>query len=264
MIDNLIPALDHIIAAEGGFANHPRDPGGPTMRGVTQRVYEAWLKRPVTVDELKAIPLDVVEEIYTAQYANKIMFDQLPVGLDYCVLDTAVNSGTARAVKLLQAVIGMPASDQDGIMGAVTLAHLKQCDHNTDELVPLYCEARLRFMRSLATWGTFGKGWASRVQEVEDAATWMASGVESVPLERTTPPDAKAVGAVKLSRTKSGAVALASTVVAAGAGANQIVAALTPYADVPYVRTALIGLTCVASLGTMLVAVQRTQAGATT
>jgi len=35
-------ALPFVLRWEGGFVDHPADPGGRTNRGVTQRTYDAW------------------------------------------------------------------------------------------------------------------------------------------------------------------------------------------------------------------------------
>ncbi len=42
---NYAAALKRVLASEGGYSNHPEDPGGPTMKGVTQKVYDAYRER---------------------------------------------------------------------------------------------------------------------------------------------------------------------------------------------------------------------------
>lgn len=155
-------ALALVLAHEGGFSDHPRDPGGATNRGVTQRTYDAWRRRyalpprpvrQITDDELKAI--------YRRQYWDPVQADDLPAGLDYAVFDYAVHSGPSRAVKDLQRVVGVRA---DGIVGSQTLAAVHQAAED-DELAVIaqLCDRRMAFMRGLKTWHVFGKGWTRRV-----------------------------------------------------------------------------------------------------
>ena len=42
MKSNFERALAVVLRFEGGWSNHPRDPGGATMKGVTQKVYDRW------------------------------------------------------------------------------------------------------------------------------------------------------------------------------------------------------------------------------
>jgi lysozyme family protein len=101
-------------------------------------------------------------------YWDRIKGDDLPVGVDYCLFDLAVNSGVGKAGKLLQAALDLPA---DGIIGPITLHALEGRD--PEEIVEQVCQERLAFLQSLGTWGVFGKGWGRRVAEVEQHATSM-------------------------------------------------------------------------------------------
>ena len=168
MKDSFQTAFDHVIRSEGGYVNHPSDPGGRTNLGVTQKVWEEWAKHPVTEADMKALTPDVVAPLYQANYWNRIKGDNLPAGVDYCVFDAAVNSGVSRAVKWLQTVAGTAA---DGAIGPATLGAV--AEKQPDALVKEYCEQRLKFLQALPTWGTFGKGWGRRVKEVETAALSM-------------------------------------------------------------------------------------------
>ena len=42
MQENFSKCLTLILHHEGGWVNHPRDPGGETNLGVTKRVWEEW------------------------------------------------------------------------------------------------------------------------------------------------------------------------------------------------------------------------------
>lgn len=168
MKDSFQHALTELLKHEGGYVNHPSDPGGRTNLGVTQKVWEEWVKHPVTEADMKALTPDVVAPLYQANYWNRVKADNLPAGVDYCVFDAAVNSGVSRAVKWLQTAAGTAA---DGAIGPATLGAV--AEKQPDALVKEYCEQRLKFLQALPTWGTFGKGWGRRVKEVETAALSM-------------------------------------------------------------------------------------------
>lgn len=164
-------ALAAVLKSEGGYVNDPRDKGGATMKGVTQRVYDAY--RASMGQGSRAVRLITgteIEAIYRRQYWVAIRGDELPAGVDYCIFDAAVNSGPLRAAKWLQAALGVP---QDGHIGLVTLGSARQA--NAASLAGSVCDRRLAFLKGLKTWGAFGKGWARRVREVKAMALTMAT-----------------------------------------------------------------------------------------
>jgi lysozyme family protein len=166
--DNFPNCLRLTLAYEGGWSDHPADPGGATMRGVTLATYSAWLGRTVTKAELRAIPQDHIETIYRHGYWDKVRGDDLPAGLDLVAFDAAVNSGVSRGAKWLQAAVG---AKLDGMIGPASVAAAKAADH--DRAVNIACDARLSFLRQLSTWGSFGNGWSARVAKVRAAALAM-------------------------------------------------------------------------------------------
>lgn len=172
MTDRFTECLPLILKHEGGYVNHPKDPGGATNLGITQATYDAWCKRQgKPTRNVKHITEHDAAPIYKAQYWDKVQADDLPRGLDYAVFDFAVNSGPARAAKFLQGVVGVP---QDGIIGAQTLAAAQ--GKVTSSTIRKLCDNRLAWLKRLKTWGTFGKGWTRRVEEVKGAALAMDGG----------------------------------------------------------------------------------------
>ena len=162
MKGNFNRCLKEVLSHEGGWSNHPNDPGGATMKGVTQRVYDAYTGRKRSV---RNITDDEIEAIYRLLYWNKIEGDALPRGVDLAVFDAAVNSGPFQAAKWLQRSVGTVA---DGVIGPVTIAATLSSDLSTT--VSKICDARLRFLKRLKTWKTFGKGWSRRVAAIRQAA----------------------------------------------------------------------------------------------
>lgn len=164
-------ALAHVLKSEGGFVNNPNDPGKATNLGCTQAVWEEWCGHPVTEKAMRSLTPSDVAPLYKRKYWDKVKADSLPEGVDYCVFDTAINSGPGRAIKLLQGVIGV---DQDGDIGPKTLGAVKSFDPK--ELIQDYSKRRLSFMMDLPAWQHFSKGWTNRVNDVEKLALQMLEG----------------------------------------------------------------------------------------
>ncbi len=159
---NFRRSLSLVLAHEGGYVNHPRDPGGATNKGVTQAVYDAFRKyHNLKTQSVKDILSSEVSEIYAKNYWKLVRGDSLPCGLDYAVFDFAVNSGVSRAVRYLQRLVGVA---DDGALGMISLAAIEAAAKADEEKVILqYCANRMAFLKSLGTFSTFGKGWTRRV-----------------------------------------------------------------------------------------------------
>lgn len=168
MRQNFAESLQHVLKHEGGFVNHPNDPGGMTNLGCTKAVWEEWCGHPVTEKVMRSLKAADVAPLYKRKYWDKIQGDELPNGVDYVVFDCAINSGPGRAMKFLQGCVGV---EVDGVLGPKTLAAVKA--FNSKQLIEDYSKRRLSFMMDLPTWGTFGKGWSRRVSEVEATALTM-------------------------------------------------------------------------------------------
>lgn len=188
MNNNFKQSLALVLKEEGGFANHPSDPGGRTLHGITQRVYDAYRSSkgltPVVITAALAKDLTWVkhrDDIYFTQYWRLAGCDRLPSGIDLFVFDFAVNSGVSRSVKYLQRVLG---AKQDGVIGAVTLKAAKDAD--ALQVIRKLSDSRLAFLRGLKTWGTFGKGWQRRVDTVTKEALKLG-GVAVASLESVSP-----------------------------------------------------------------------------
>lgn len=167
------PSLTLTLAHEGGFVNHPQDPGGATNKGVTQAVYNAY-RRNKGLEErsVRQITNAELTDIYKKQYWLVAGCNLLPAGLDYAVFDYAVNSGPGRAVKDLQRTINSVGNQLglttqvavDSDFGQATL-EAANAAMNIDEklFIESYCNRRMDFLHSLKTFKTFGKGWTRRV-----------------------------------------------------------------------------------------------------
>lgn len=171
MKSNFKEALEHVLVHEGGWANHPRDPGGATMKGVTLMTFRRHFGRTKTKADLRNISDQQLEQIYRSGYWDKCHCDKLPKGIDYAVFDAAVNSGPGRSARWLQFAVG---AKQDGGIGPKTLAKVKK--REPVKIANDMCDKRLSFMRSLSTWSTFGRGWERRVESVRSTTIDMYTG----------------------------------------------------------------------------------------
>lgn len=171
---NYPTCLSHILRHEGGWANHPKDPGGATMKGVIQRVYDGYRDlKGLSRRSVRMIEDHELQEIYRKQYWNAIRGDELPIGVDLVVFDQAVNSGPVQSGKWLQRALGVTA---DGHIGAATLDALLQNGAH-EAIVNHMCDQRLTFLRGLqggALWKSFGVGWNRRVADVRMHGVAMA------------------------------------------------------------------------------------------
>lgn len=169
MEENFSVSLQAILQYEGGFVNHPQDPGGATNKGITLTTFrEAMKNQRLGVEDLKKITVSQVEKIYKASYWSKCRCDELPSGVDLVVFDQAVNSGVKRSVQWLQTIVKVPA---DGVIGPYTLEAVPRMA--TADIINQLCDLRLSFLRYVrngSLWLTFGRGWQARVDDVRERA----------------------------------------------------------------------------------------------
>ena len=165
-------ALRRVLVHEGGYSNHPSDPGGPTNWGITIHDARAYWKTAATAADVRSMPVEVAKDIYRSKYWDAMRCDDLPVGVDYAVFDYGVNSGIGRAVRVLQRLAG---TNVDGEVGPDTIAATARTA--AVKLINQICDERLAFLQGLETWGVFGKGWGRRVREVRVAALAMVDEI---------------------------------------------------------------------------------------
>jgi len=163
MASNFQECLDLVLKSEGGWVNHPSDPGGETNLGVTKRVWEEYVGHPV--ESLKKLTKDDVAPLYELKYWRPCYCEVLPRGLDFVVFSMGVNAGPGRSVKLLQQSIGCVP---DGVIGPRTRELISSSNGST--LIAKFSETRREYYRALKTFPIFGKGWLNRVDHEEAEA----------------------------------------------------------------------------------------------
>jgi lysozyme family protein len=154
---NFQTAFALLLGHEGDFSDHPADPGGKTLYGVT----EAVAREVGYTGDMRELPLELAQRIYLEKYWKPIRADDLPPGIRYAVFDGAVNSGPGQATRWLQRALGV---DADGVIGPQTLAAAYAQDSNALRMRML--AQRLRFMTSLTNWPAFSRGWARRIADL--------------------------------------------------------------------------------------------------
>lgn len=159
-------ALGFTLGHEGDWADHPADPGGATMQGVTLRVYSAFLGRPASRVELREMPQEHRDTIYFNSYWLKASCGLMPGPIGAMVFDMAVNHGPRRAQRFLQRALVHHghALKIDGIAGARTLRALAAVP--VAELIGTLTIKRLEFYTRLRTFRSFGTGWTRRATDL--------------------------------------------------------------------------------------------------
>lgn len=154
---NFETAFDTLITHEGGFSNHPDDPGGATMYGVTEKVARAH----GYTGHMRNFTLDQAKAIYRKDYWDACQCEVMPEAIKYPLFDAAVNSGPVQAIKWLQSAAGVKA---DGKIGPITRSAV--INLNQQSLAKNMIGRRLRFMTELKNWPSFSKGWARRIASI--------------------------------------------------------------------------------------------------
>lgn len=168
MKGNFDKCLQYLLVHEGGYVNHPSDPGGMTNLGVTQRVWEEWKGSQSDESEMRSLTVEQVSPIYKKRYWDAARCDDFPSGIDYVVFDFAVNAGVVRSAKTLQNVAGVTG---DGVIGPLSIAAVNSM--KPEVFINEFSDNRATFYKALSTFPTFGKGWLRRVNEVRETALKM-------------------------------------------------------------------------------------------
>jgi peptidoglycan L-alanyl-D-glutamate endopeptidase CwlK len=195
--DNFARLQPIIEEWEGGFSDHPADPGGATNMGITQETLQQWRQQDVTKDDVRALQREEARQIYRARYWEPLRCDEMPIALALMTYNAGVNAGIGRGARWLQEALNKQDEglDVDGAVGPLTLSACARV--NVTRAVYDFAETQEAFYRGLSTFPTFGKGWLNRLTDVRSKALAMGSEpaviVEDAPLParigRMRPPD---------------------------------------------------------------------------
>ncbi|MEM0444201.1 MAG: glycosyl hydrolase 108 family protein [Candidatus Caldarchaeum sp.] len=158
-------ALSFTLKWEGGYSNHPSDPGGATNMGITQSTYDAWRNsKGLPKQDVKNLTRDEAARIYRERYWDPLKVDNANPALALIAFDSAVNHGVSTSLKWL--------SESNGDWRK-------------------FAAIRLEFYTKLRTWEVFGRGWTRRLAdcikeciELDQPKRLFVNGVMVGPVDR--------------------------------------------------------------------------------
>jgi lysozyme family protein len=217
--------VDRMISKyEGGYGWNKKDPGGPTKYGITcfdlaehmgQKMDSMSRWAPI----VEAMSRETAEQIYKTKYAAALRYDDLPAGVDACMMDYGVNSGDSRPIHVARAIMKLAPGGMDQPL----LDAIKKADPVV--FINAMCAERLQFMHAIrggAAWSEFGNGWGARVADLKAYCDHLAqggtpaAGPVAPDLTHVVQPKAKHVGDTATGKTAGGAVATGTAAHEAG------------------------------------------------
>ena len=177
MSSNFYNVMPHVFKWEGGYVDHPRDPGGATNMGITihtARALDLDLDNDgdIDKDDIRLITKEVATEVYRSMYWDAVQGDWAPEGLDLVLMDAAVNSGPRASIRWLQRALGVTP---DGALGPITRRAVEAAN-DLSGLIEKTIEERRKSVRQFRNFDVFGKGWMNRINNTEKAALEMSRG----------------------------------------------------------------------------------------
>jgi lysozyme family protein len=170
--------IDGVIEREGGFVDHPDDPGGATNFGVTRKALSEWLGREASVEDVRNMSVEVAKAIYRSEYFIKPGLVDLPEVLHAVMLDAAVHHDPTDSIRMLQRVLsfwGMKPGPIDGLVGPRTMRAAETvCAIRPRVLIVALIEHRRHYMENLVrnkpSLDVFFGGWMNRLNKLLELA----------------------------------------------------------------------------------------------
>lgn len=168
---NIDLSLPYVLANEGGFVNNPHDHGGATNFGITRDTYARWIGSSVSVDDVKNMPLEDVNQIYYAYYWSPLNLDQIKdQTVATAIFDMGVNFGIHRGAMLAQAAVNdLNGNLQvDGMLGPKSCAAVNNCLANKF-ISSFTAEVKKRYQAIVdnnPSQSVFYKGWMNRANKL--------------------------------------------------------------------------------------------------
>lgn len=152
-------AMMHVLKWEGGYVNHPNDPGGETKYGITKRSYPDL--------EIATLTVTDATQIYKRDFWDKYKIQDMPEKFRLIVFDMIVNMGTRGAALTIQRTVNnrIPGTlKEDGLLGPKTRNSLHLYEDKI-EVVDLKIFRLKRYndlLRANSKYSVFFRGWCKR------------------------------------------------------------------------------------------------------
>ena len=150
-------SVDFILKHEGGYVNHPRDPGGETNMGIAKKFYPDL--------DIKNLTRQQAIGIYRRDYWERVRCHEMPPAIAHMVFDSAVNQGINASARILQRALRVK---DDGVIGPVTLAATRNA--NQAALLSEMAAVRGNWYAATRNVDVFGLGWYRRLIDCYDFA----------------------------------------------------------------------------------------------
>ncbi|CAJ8753606.1 secretion activator protein [Burkholderia pseudomallei] len=141
-----------LVGNEGGYVDNPKDPGGATRWGITERVARA----SGYAGPMRDLPLETAKAIAKRLYWDPLHCDEYDPRIAFQLLDANYNGG--HVVLWMQQATNVKA---DGILGPQTIAAVAQAD--PFRFVMRFIAFRQNYLTACKPWPTFGRGWIHRM-----------------------------------------------------------------------------------------------------
>lgn len=162
--------FETLIKHEGGFVNHPNDPGGATNLGITDKLdgktdglvdVNGDGKGDVPIKELKK---DQARRIYKRLFWDPLQADNIQSqSVAEILFDFAVNSGVGTAARAIQKIVNVA---QDGSIGPKTLSEINKKDAKQlfEEIKTFRKQFYSKIIANNPKLKVFQKGWNNRIE----------------------------------------------------------------------------------------------------
>jgi len=146
-----VAILAGVLTIEGGFVDHPDDPGGATNHGITEQV----ARDNGYQGDMRELPKEFAEQVYVGQYVAAPGFDKviaMSPAVGEKLVDAGINAGPGRAARWFQQALNQlsrggadyPLVGTDGQIGPKTLAAYQALERKRGRLKA--CELVLKLV----------------------------------------------------------------------------------------------------------------------
>jgi lysozyme family protein len=158
-------AMSFTMGYEGGWANSPLDKGGETYRGISRRFWASWEGWEI-VDKEKAVSFkpgiiwenttleQMVNNFYKKNFWDTIRGDELPLKMAIALFDCGIDSGTGRAIRLMQIALNVETT------GIVDDQTLKSAFLKGENGIVEFLARRAKYIHEIMDNDPTQKGWS--------------------------------------------------------------------------------------------------------